>query len=230
MAEQQQNQQQQQDRPDEEFVPITNQVRIGISNFRIALEKPQPNVIYKLFTYNLEAKTYFFTLDDQSFEVNAELLRQALQIIPKVSNHPFVQPPPKDEIISFIKNLGYPGSLNQVSNMRLQSFHHVIKLDIVLGNLKFANKGEKDPIYGMAIPMEMTSSIKGLITKKGVKVVVEKIETVRVPKKKCTEIVIKKTGQSKEVAETIDSEEIEDEEEDRVIRRQVIIGRGVNKE
>ncbi|GKC93900.1 hypothetical protein Tco_1159342, partial [Tanacetum coccineum] len=46
-------------------------------------------------TYNLEAKTYLFTLDDQSFEVNAKLLRQALQITPKDSDHPFVQPPLK---------------------------------------------------------------------------------------------------------------------------------------
>ncbi|GKA57528.1 hypothetical protein Tco_0756716 [Tanacetum coccineum] len=110
MDDQQENQQQpKQDRPDEELVPINEQVKIKISNYRIALDKSQPDVIYKLFLailqqysffnaftaiadvleiymqqfwhiliYNLEAKAYFFTLDDKSFEVNAELLRQAL--------------------------------------------------------------------------------------------------------------------------------------------------------
>nr|GEU43858.1 retrovirus-related Pol polyprotein from transposon TNT 1-94 [Tanacetum cinerariifolium] len=42
---------------------------------------------------------------------------------------------------------------------------------------------------------------KGLITKKGAKVDVEKIATVRVPKKKCTEIVIEQSGQSEGVKE-----------------------------
>ncbi|GJZ18193.1 hypothetical protein Tco_0554316 [Tanacetum coccineum] len=56
-------------------------------------------------TYNLEAKTYFFTLDDQSFEVNADLLHDALHITSKDYDHPFVTPPPHDEIVSFIKNL-----------------------------------------------------------------------------------------------------------------------------
>ncbi|GKC68353.1 hypothetical protein Tco_1100951, partial [Tanacetum coccineum] len=56
-------------------------------------------------TYNLEAKTYFFTLDDKSFKVNADLLRDALHITSKDSDHPFVTPPPHDEIVLFIKNL-----------------------------------------------------------------------------------------------------------------------------
>ncbi|GJS00560.1 hypothetical protein Tco_0317068 [Tanacetum coccineum] len=276
MVDQPQNQQQQ-DRPDKELVPITDQVRIGPSNFRITLEKPQHDVIYKLclailrqysffnafvatvdapeiymqqlwhtVTYNLEAKTYLFTLDDRSFEVNAELLRQALQITPKVSDHPFVQPSLEDEIISFIKKLRYPKDPEQVSMM----------LDAVLGNLKVTNKGEKEPIFGMAILTEkMSDEIKasanylnylaklmgtkpvkgkgkGLINKKGVEIVVEKIQNVRIPKKKHTEIVIEETGQSEEVTDTVDSKEIEDEEEDRLIQRRtgVVIGREAYKD
>nr|GFD46835.1 hypothetical protein [Tanacetum cinerariifolium] len=53
----------------------------------------------------------------------------------------------------------------------------------------------------------------GLLTKKGVEVVVEKIETVRVPKKKRTETVIDQSGQSKEVVEPVDSEETKEDEE-----------------
>ncbi|GJS18818.1 hypothetical protein Tco_0413290 [Tanacetum coccineum] len=93
MAEQQEIQQQ--DRPNEELVLVNDQVRIGLSNYRISLEKQQPDIIYRLclailrqysffnaFTgiadlpkiymqqfwhtaaYNLDTKTYFFTLDD----------------------------------------------------------------------------------------------------------------------------------------------------------------------
>ncbi|GJT04173.1 hypothetical protein Tco_0838635 [Tanacetum coccineum] len=107
---------------------------------------------------------------------------------------------------------------NNVSK-RLQSYHHVIKIDAVLGNLKFAKKGEKDPSYGMAIPIEMMSdeikdSIdysnyleksmrdkpvkgkgKGLLTRKGVEVAVQKIETIRVLKKKRIETIHKESDE-----------------------------------
>ncbi|GJX38705.1 hypothetical protein Tco_0252008 [Tanacetum coccineum] len=75
MAEEQDEQLQQQNMIDGELVPISEQVKIGISNFRIALEKTQPD--YKI-AYDLTAKAYFFTVDDQVFEVNADLLRNAL--------------------------------------------------------------------------------------------------------------------------------------------------------
>ncbi|GJT83878.1 hypothetical protein Tco_1058220 [Tanacetum coccineum] len=45
---------------------------------------------------------------------------------------------------------------NNVSK-RLQSYHHVIKIDATLGNQKFINNGAKEPIYGMGIPLEMMS-------------------------------------------------------------------------
>nr|GEU67347.1 hypothetical protein [Tanacetum cinerariifolium] len=152
------------------------------------------------------------------------------EITPKDHDHLFIKPPPYDEIVSFIKKLGYLGSLDQVSKI------HGIKLDAVLGNLKFANKGAKDPIYGMEIPKEMLSDEikayvdylnylaksmgaqpvkgrgKGMLTKKGIEVVMEKIETIRVPRKKRADIVIEETGKSEEVADTIDSEEIYEEE------------------
>ncbi|GKB54170.1 hypothetical protein Tco_0904923 [Tanacetum coccineum] len=152
MVEQQQTQQQ--DHPDEELALITEEVKVGLGNYRIALEKQQPDIIYKLclailmqysffnafivtadvpeiymqqfwhiVTYTLETKSYSFTLDDQIFEVNADLLCNALQITPKVSDHLFVKLPPKDKIISFIKRLGYPGSLTQVSKMVINNMY-----------------------------------------------------------------------------------------------------------
>ncbi|GJT71853.1 retrovirus-related pol polyprotein from transposon TNT 1-94 [Tanacetum coccineum] len=146
---------------------------------------------WHIVAYTLETKSYTFTLDDQSFEVNADLFHEALQITSKDFDLPFVQPPLENGIISFIKKLGYPKDLEQVSKMidyrkisskkkELLPFsrfrkliikhilsknnnvskghhsnQHVIKLDAVLGYLKFANKGAKDLIYGMAIPLEM---------------------------------------------------------------------------
>ncbi|GKA56280.1 hypothetical protein Tco_0755352 [Tanacetum coccineum] len=146
--------QQVQNHPDEELVLVKDQVRIGSNNYRLALEKSQPDVIYKgcleilkkfsffdafirtidapeiymqqfwhTLTYDLTAKTYFFTPDDQIFEVNADLLREALQITPKVFDHLFFKPPSKKEIISFIKNLGYSKSLTKISDMAINNMY-----------------------------------------------------------------------------------------------------------
>ncbi|GJR50367.1 reverse transcriptase domain-containing protein [Tanacetum coccineum] len=131
MAEQQEIQQQ--DHLDEELVPVNDQVRIGLSNFRIALEKQQPYVIYKLF----------------------------------------------------------------------------------IGNLKFANKGEKDPIYGMAIPKEMMSD----------EIQASADYSNYLEKYMGTQLV------KEEVADIVDSEET-DEHEVHLNKRHtgIVIGRWVHKE
>ncbi|GJT90275.1 retrovirus-related pol polyprotein from transposon TNT 1-94 [Tanacetum coccineum] len=100
----------QQDRPDEELVPIDDQYSF-FNAFIATADAPKIYMqqFWHTVTYDLTAKTYFFTIDDQIFEVNADLLRDALRITPKVSDHPFVKPPPEKEIISFIIQLRYHG-------------------------------------------------------------------------------------------------------------------------
>ncbi|GJY02692.1 hypothetical protein Tco_0360844 [Tanacetum coccineum] len=105
MAKQQQNKQQ--ERPDEELVPVTKQVKIGLSNYKIALEKQQLDVIYRLCLAILKQFSFF----------NAFIA--TIDITPKVSDHPFVTPAHHDDIVSFINELRYPESLEQVSKMML---------------------------------------------------------------------------------------------------------------
>nr|GEU56708.1 hypothetical protein [Tanacetum cinerariifolium] len=95
------------------------------SSMLSTVDAPEINMphFWHTATYDLTTKTYFFTLDDQIFEVNVDLLREALQITPKVSDHPFVEPPPENEIISFIKKLGYSGPLTKVSNMAINNLY-----------------------------------------------------------------------------------------------------------
>nr|GEX14094.1 hypothetical protein [Tanacetum cinerariifolium] len=50
---------QQQDRHDEELVPISEQVRIGLSNYRTALEKQQPELIYQICLAILNQCSFF---------------------------------------------------------------------------------------------------------------------------------------------------------------------------
>nr|GEU71733.1 laccase-11-like [Tanacetum cinerariifolium] len=73
--------------------------------------------------YDLIAKAYIFIVDDQNFEVNANLLSKALQITPEVSDHPFTTPRLENEIISFINKLGYSGHLTNISGIRTKTPH-----------------------------------------------------------------------------------------------------------
>ncbi|GKD75628.1 hypothetical protein Tco_1333910 [Tanacetum coccineum] len=208
MAEEQDEQQQQQNMLDAALVLINEQVNIAVCNFRIALEKTQPDVIYTVcleilkqysfynaliatadaleiymqqfwytITYDLTAQAYFFTMGDQDFEVNADVLRNALSI--KVLDHPFALPAPEKEIIKFIKELGCPKSIKTISALR------------------FANKGTIDPIFGMAIlAVMLNDNIKA-----------------------SAEIITEEFDQSKQIDDQGDSEETEKDEEP-LIRRQ----------
>nr|GEW30338.1 ribonuclease H [Tanacetum cinerariifolium] len=190
---------QQQDRADKELVLIYDQVQVGLGNNMIALEKQKPDIIYRLclgilkqysffnaftrtanvpeiymqqfwhtITYNLDTKTYFFMLDDQRFQLDAELLREKDLI------HGMVIPKEmmSEKIKVFVDYLYY--------------------LAKSIGNQPGKSRGN------------------GLITKKGIEVVVEKKETIRIPRKKRTKTVIEETGQSKEVAD--EEEEKSDDE------------------
>ncbi|GJY29632.1 hypothetical protein Tco_0405399 [Tanacetum coccineum] len=189
MAEQQQNQQ---ERPDEELVPINDQVRIGLRNYNIALEKQQPN------------------------------------ITPKIFDHLFVTPPPHDDIVSFINELGYSESLEQVSKMAINNMYQPWRTFMtminkcltgkaVLGNLKFTNKGEKEPIYQKAILMEMMSD--------EIKKSADYLDYL-------AKSIGTKPVKGRRGIRYFRSEETDDEEEGRLIARQtgVVIGRRVHKD
>ncbi|GJW93219.1 hypothetical protein Tco_0172891 [Tanacetum coccineum] len=227
MADQQEDQQQQQNMLDALLVPIDDQVKIGLNNFRIALEKSHPDVIYKVCMAILQQYSFF----------NA-----------------------------FIRTADAPG-------IYMQQFWHTVHYDLiakayfftiddqifdidqVLENLNFSNKGAKDPVFGMPIPMVMLNDEikasadyadylantkggklkgrgKGPVTMKGVEVVVEKIAYVRVPKTKRTYTLTEQSGQSEGVEDDADFKETEEEDEIPLVRRQtrVVIGRQVHQE
>nr|GEW63910.1 retrotransposon protein, putative, Ty1-copia subclass [Tanacetum cinerariifolium] len=181
---------QQQDRADEELVLIYDQVQVGLGNNRIALEKQKPDIIYSLYLGILKQYSFF----------NA---------FTRTANVPEI----------YMQQLWYTITYN------LDTKTYFFMLDDQRFQLDAKLLREKEPIYRMVIPKEMMSEkIKvfvdylyylaksignqpgkgrgnGLITKKGIEVVVEKKKTIRIPRKKRTKTVIEETGQSKEVAD-----------------------------
>ncbi|GJX80490.1 hypothetical protein Tco_0328639 [Tanacetum coccineum] len=66
---------------------------------------------WNTLTYMEKAGTYQFQLDENWFTLDANLLREALEITPIDQAHPFVSPPSGDAIMDFVNKLGYPEML-----------------------------------------------------------------------------------------------------------------------
>nr|GEY03126.1 hypothetical protein [Tanacetum cinerariifolium] len=117
--------------------------------------------------------------------LNANLLKEALEIIPVDQAHQFVSPPSGDVIMDFVNQLGYPGESLCVKNRGKKTKPHVIpysrfikliiyylgrhhnihqwsgsplnlvKDDLSLRNLKFVPKGKINEVFGLKIPEEL---------------------------------------------------------------------------
>ncbi|GJV91322.1 hypothetical protein Tco_1539135 [Tanacetum coccineum] len=212
MAEEQDKQQQQQNLLDAKLVPINEQVKISTRNFRIALEKTQPNVIYKVcleilmqysfynafittadtphiymqkfwytITYDLTAKAFFFTMTS----------------IVLGNGHRTVML----TVLSHLEEFQLPDSVKE----RKQTKVELCLSQVSLRNLKFINKGSKEPIFGMAIPVVMLND--------DIKASVE-YSKVSILRRRRSKIVTKEVGQSEGIDDDeVDSKETEEDEE-----------------
>ncbi|GJW09957.1 hypothetical protein Tco_1575784 [Tanacetum coccineum] len=125
-------------------------------------------------------------------------------------------------------------SQNEQISKRPLSFNHVIKLDATLSNLKVANKGTKDLVFGIPIselmlnnkikisndyslylekskasePVKATGRGKILLNKEGVEIAFQRVS---IHKRRRSKNVVKEVWQSEEVAKDVDFEETDEE-------------------
>ncbi|GJV10208.1 hypothetical protein Tco_1351749 [Tanacetum coccineum] len=69
--------------------------------------------------YNEKTGIYSCQVDEQWFDLSADLLRKALAITPVIPAHPFELPPSGNTVIDFVNELGYPEPVEIVSNIRV---------------------------------------------------------------------------------------------------------------
>ncbi|GJT60257.1 hypothetical protein Tco_1003790 [Tanacetum coccineum] len=69
--------------------------------------------------YDENTRDYCCQVDEQWFNLSADLLRKALDITPVDSAHPFELPLTGDTVIDFVNQLGYPEPVEYVSNIRV---------------------------------------------------------------------------------------------------------------
>ncbi|GJR18373.1 hypothetical protein Tco_0966900 [Tanacetum coccineum] len=69
--------------------------------------------------YDEKTGVYCCQVDEQWFNLSADLLRKALDITPVNPAHPFELPPTGDTVINFVNQLGYPEPVKFVTNIRV---------------------------------------------------------------------------------------------------------------
>ncbi|GJW17351.1 hypothetical protein Tco_0024787 [Tanacetum coccineum] len=112
-------------RTDEQIVPRSQWLTIGKSNLLFNAQKIQKNPIFQISVDILSNTNFFqaFTasakVDEQWFDLSADLLRKALAITPVIPAHPFELPPSGNTVIDFVNELGYPEPVEIVSNIRV---------------------------------------------------------------------------------------------------------------
>nr|GEU40058.1 hypothetical protein [Tanacetum cinerariifolium] len=65
-------------------------------------------------TINKHGSSYQFKIGKKWFSVDMEVFREILQICPRLPDLEFDEPPSKEEILSFIKELGHTGEIKNI--------------------------------------------------------------------------------------------------------------------
>ncbi|GJT09896.1 hypothetical protein Tco_0856938 [Tanacetum coccineum] len=97
-----------------------------------AYRKEQPSIYIQEFwntlTYVEKAGTYRFQLDEDWFTLDANFLKEALEITPIDQAHPFVSPPLGDAIMDFVNELGYPECLTNMTSDHDRPIYLVLQM------------------------------------------------------------------------------------------------------
>ncbi|GJR73776.1 hypothetical protein Tco_0086141 [Tanacetum coccineum] len=78
---------------------------------------------WNTLTYEAKTGAYSFQLDETRFVLDANLLREALEITPIDQAHQFMSPPSGDAIMDFVNELGYTEKIHFVSRMAVNNLY-----------------------------------------------------------------------------------------------------------
>ncbi|GJX10449.1 hypothetical protein Tco_0200308 [Tanacetum coccineum] len=129
---------------DEVLVPRDDQVKIGACNIRIALEKKQKEPTYQLALDIFKQYSCYMLFSRQLMFLKYICSSFVLQITLRVPNQEFVEPPPHDELVSFVKQLGYTGSLELVSKMYIDHMYQSWRTFLSIINKCLSGKSSVD--------------------------------------------------------------------------------------
>ncbi|GKD20563.1 hypothetical protein Tco_1222266, partial [Tanacetum coccineum] len=95
-----------------------------------------------------------FKLDKKKCQVDTEVFREILQICPCLPNQDFVELPSEDDLLSFIKELGYSGNCEMFSTIRTDKMHQPWRTFVAIINRCISGKST-----GLDRPKELRAQI-----------------------------------------------------------------------
>nr|GEW50295.1 integrase, catalytic region, zinc finger, CCHC-type, peptidase aspartic, catalytic [Tanacetum cinerariifolium] len=92
-------------------------------------------------------------LDEDCFKLDANFLKEALEITLVDQAHQFMSPPSGDAIMDFVNQLGYPQEIHFVSRMTVNNLYQPWRA--ILSMINQCLTGKIDEVFGMRIPKEL---------------------------------------------------------------------------
>ncbi|GKA12187.1 hypothetical protein Tco_0691733 [Tanacetum coccineum] len=87
-----------------------------------------------------DTDAYQFKLDKQKFQIDTKVFREILQIYPRLPNQDFVEPPSDEEMVPFIKDLGYTRKCDMLSEIHTDQMHQPWRTFVVVINRCISRK------------------------------------------------------------------------------------------
>nr|GEZ40997.1 hypothetical protein [Tanacetum cinerariifolium] len=106
-------------RSNDQILPYTAWSIYCLSNYPNYL----PLTVLGSLMFEAKSGDYRFQLDENWFKLDANLLREALEITLVDQAHQFVSPPSGDAIMDFVNRLGYLGEIHFVSRMAVNNLY-----------------------------------------------------------------------------------------------------------
>ncbi|GJT18530.1 hypothetical protein Tco_0877236 [Tanacetum coccineum] len=134
---------------DNALVAPEKRLKIEKCNARIEFNKPQREATYQITLDNTIKKikdtdAYRFKLDKKKFRIDTDVFREILQICPRLPNQDFVEPPSEEEIVPFIKEFGYNGKYDMLSEIHTDHMHQPWKKFVAVINRCIYGKSIKE--------------------------------------------------------------------------------------
>nr|GFA74046.1 hypothetical protein [Tanacetum cinerariifolium] len=111
---------------DEAFVPSTQRLRIGRSNFRfpsdIHSKESTLKLVYDVLPY-VHQRSIRFKLNNKKHTVYLESFREMLHICPRIPGQAFVELPFKEEILEFIQFLGHSATIRILNDININNLY-----------------------------------------------------------------------------------------------------------
>ncbi|GKD13892.1 hypothetical protein Tco_1198299, partial [Tanacetum coccineum] len=96
-------------------------------------------------------------MNKKSYSFDMETFRNMLLICPKLPGQKFVDPPFKEQILTFIRELGYPGNIKLLSNVQVDTLPQPWRTFGTIINKCLSGKHEVVQRHGAILPDYLTN-------------------------------------------------------------------------